>query len=80
MTFNISTTYRVKVKTEEMQEGVTLAKDGRLLVSVKAKREEGRANERCVKLLAQYFRVSDEDVSIIRGHAQSTKTVLVHGS
>ncbi len=71
------TTYRVKVKAEQKREEVTAGKDGRLFVSVNAKREEGRANERCLVLLAQFLGVSEGDISIVRGHTQSTKTIVV---
>lgn len=69
--------YRVRVKSGEGKEGVVLARDGRLIVSVRAPREEGRANARTRELLAEYLSVALEDVVIVRGHQQSSKVVRV---
>lgn len=69
--------YRIKVLAEQKKESVTRAQDGRLLVSVKAKRVEGRANERARELVAEFLSVSVSDVDIVRGHNQPTKTIRV---
>lgn len=69
--------YRVKVVTRSRDESVLPAKDGRLVVSVSAPREEGRANERVRELLAEYFHVPFEAVSIRHGHTSATKSVFV---
>ena len=73
----MSTTYRVKVLVEQKRESVTIAPDGRFLISVDEKREGGKANERCIMLLAAFLCVSDEDISIVRGHMQPTKTLIL---
>ena len=70
-------TYRIKVSADEKKEGVTVLADGRLHVRVRAKREEGRANERCLTLLADYFGVTSESLTIVKGYTQSTKTVIL---
>lgn len=70
--------YRIRVKTGAGKEGVTLARDERLIVSVKAPREEGKANARACELLAEYFRVDVGDISIMRGHQQSSKMIRVN--
>lgn len=71
------TEYRIKVLAEQKKESVVLARDGRLLVSVKAKRVEGRANERALLLIAEYLAIPVADISIIRGHNLPTKTICV---
>lgn len=69
--------YRIKVLAEQKKESVTRAQDGRLLISVKAKRVEGRANERARELVAEFLSVSVSDVDIVRGHNLPTKTIRV---
>lgn len=70
--------YRIKVITEQKHEGVTLAKDGRLIVAVNAKREQGAANVRALALLALFLGIPQKDISLVRGHTQATKTVRIH--
>lgn len=69
--------YRVKVSPGKKKESVTVSRDGRLLVSVSAPREEGKANERMCALLAAHFGVAISAVTIRRGHTSSTKAVFV---
>ena len=69
--------YRIKVFVEQKKEGVVLAKDGRLLVSVNTKRKEGAANERAIQLIAKHFGVSGKCIFITHGHTSSTKTVRI---
>lgn len=71
--------YRIRVIAGKGKEGVLLARDGRLIVSVRAKREEGRANARACELLAEYFLVDIKNVAIVHGHQQSSKVVRVSG-
>lgn len=71
------TLYRIKVTTEQKNEGVTTARDGRLLVSVRTKRAEGRANERAIFLLSKFLNAEEKNISIVRGHTSSTKTIRV---
>ena len=67
----------MKVIADSKKESVMLAKDGRFLVSVSAPREEGKANERMRKLLAEHFGVPLAYVTIRCGHTSGTKTVFV---
>lgn len=67
----------MSVKTGAGKEGVTLSRDGRLIVVVRAPREEGRANARVRTLLAKHFSVKVEEVRIVRGHQRSSKVVRV---
>ena len=41
---------------------------------------EGKANEECIRLLAEILGVKKAQVTIIAGHASRTKTVAVEGS
>jgi uncharacterized protein YggU (UPF0235/DUF167 family) len=69
--------YRIKVVTSSKKESVTLLPDGRYEVRVNAPRKERRANERTCELLAMYFSVSPDAVSVIKGHAQPGKLIRV---
>ena len=69
------TEYRIKVVLSPRHEGVEESADGRLIVSVRAKREKGMANTRACQLLAKYFSVEEGAVSIVRGHTLSSKIV-----
>lgn len=71
------TQYRIKVTSQQKNEGVVLLKDGRLAVFVGAKREQGEANDRAVALLAQYLKITAERITIVSGHTRSTKTVRI---
>lgn len=73
-------TYRIKVTVGVKKEGILEAPDGRLLVSVHAKREKGEANQRAIALLAEYLGVSPSALVIVKGHTSSTKTVAVKGA
>lgn len=72
--------YRIKVLAEQKKESVALARDGRLLVSVNAKKVEGRANERALLLVAEFLVVPVDDIVIVRGHNLPTKTIRVRAS
>jgi uncharacterized protein (TIGR00251 family) len=68
---------RIKVITGARKESILQSKDGRLLVSVKAPREEGKANDRVRELVAEYFSVAPSEVQLIRGKTQSGKTLKI---
>ena len=69
--------YRIKVNVGVGEEGVALARDGRLIVSVRAPREEGTANARARELVAEYFSIALKDVSIVRGQQRSSKVIRI---
>ena len=72
-------TYRLKVTVGVKKEGITEASDGRLLVSVNAKREKGEANQRVIALLAKHIGVAPSSLVITKGHTSGTKTVALKG-
>ncbi len=74
---NIITTIRVKVIPDAKKEFVEEGKVGHLLVSVRAPRKEGKANERVRELAAKHFGVPVENVRIVRGKDQSSKTLEI---
>ncbi len=68
---------RVRTKVNQKKEGVSVLRDGRLRVAVRADRSEGKANLRVRELIALHFGVSLGNVHIISGHTQPTKQVKV---
>ncbi|MDY8108215.1 DUF167 domain-containing protein [Fulvimarina sp. 2208YS6-2-32] len=51
----------------------------RLQLKLRAVPEEGRANAALVKLVAKVFGVAKTSVSVVAGHANRSKTVLIEG-
>ncbi|MDP2840613.1 MAG: DUF167 domain-containing protein [Syntrophales bacterium] len=53
--------------------------DDALKLRITAPPVEGKANEECIRLLAETLGVKKGQVTIISGHASRTKTVAVEG-
>lgn len=75
--YNGAMELRIKVETGVRREGVEEARDGRLIVRVRAPRKEGKANERMKEVLAAHFGVPPERVIIVRGATSTAKTVRI---
>jgi hypothetical protein len=71
------TDIRIKIIPNSRKEFIEEGKDGRLVVAVKAPREDGKANERLCELLARHFATSASQIRIVRGKTQSSKVVRV---
>ena len=69
---------RVKVVSNSKNEEVTKEDDG-FLVKVKEPPKEGKANKAVIKLLAEYFGVSQGSIRIVRGFRSRTKVIEVSG-
>jgi uncharacterized protein len=65
---------RIKVTPNSKTEGVM--KEGDIfLVRVKEPPKEGKANRAVIKLLADYFRVSQGQISVTSGFSSRNKTI-----
>ncbi|HID79549.1 MAG TPA: DUF167 domain-containing protein [Aquifex aeolicus] len=64
---------KVKAKPRSKKEGVKQLSEDYYEVRVKAPPEKGKANERIVELLAQYFKVPKSSVKLIRGETSKEK-------
>ncbi|MEI6304755.1 MAG: DUF167 domain-containing protein [Candidatus Taylorbacteria bacterium] len=73
----MSKTIHIRVSAGARVEKVEVMPDGILKVRVNAPPERGKANERVVELLAEYFKLSKARIAIIRGHTNREKVVLV---
>jgi uncharacterized protein (TIGR00251 family) len=68
----------IKVKVNTNSKTQSIEKNGDLyIVKFKATREKGKANEKLIKILAEYFAVASRDVSIIHGNTSTIKTVQI---
>jgi len=71
---------RIRVKPGAHEEKVSREPDGSLLVSVRARAQEGKANEAVVKAVAKLLRVPKSQVSIVSGLSSRTKVLEAPGS
>jgi uncharacterized protein YggU (UPF0235/DUF167 family) len=70
---------RIRVKPGAREEKVSREPDGSLLVSVKARAQEGKANEAVVKAVAKHLRLPKSSVRIASGLSSRTKMLEVPG-
>lgn len=70
---------RVRVKAGAAKDAVTLLKDGRLAVSVRAKAKDGEANARVIELVARHFKTVPGNVRIARGQTTPSKLLVISG-
>lgn len=59
------------------REEVTIGQDGNLVIYTKAGAIEGKANQAAIRLLAKHYRVSQSQVTLLRGHSAKTKTFKI---
>jgi uncharacterized protein (TIGR00251 family) len=69
--------YTVKVKANARKNEVRKSGSDALEVRVTAPPVDGKANEKLIELIAEYFGVPKRCVSIVRGAASKSKTVEV---
>lgn len=65
----------VKVKPNSKRNEISIAEDGSLIISVSSPPREGRANEKVIELLAEYFKKPKRNISIIAGFKGKIKIV-----
>ena len=71
--------FRVRVVPRASRSGIAGIQDDALKLRITAPPVEGKANEECIRLLAETLGVKKGQVTIIAGHASRTKTVAVEG-
>lgn len=69
----------IRVRTRAPRDGLGPLRDGRLLVSVTAPPERGKANEAVIALLAARLSVPKSAISIVKGASSRTKSVRIEG-
>lgn len=68
---------RVRVKANARKNEVKRLDENHLLISVTAPPVEGKANEKVIELLAEYFDRPKRCITILRGKASRDKIVEV---
>jgi uncharacterized protein len=71
---------RVRVKPGAHEERVSREPDGSLLVSVRARAQEGKANEAVVKAVAAFLHVPKTSIRIRSGLSSRGKLIEVSGT
>jgi uncharacterized protein (TIGR00251 family) len=64
---------KVKVFPEAKEEGIVKRADDEFEVRVKEKAEEGRANRAVIRMLANYFKISESKIRLIKGFKERNK-------
>lgn len=67
----------IKVKTKAKEEKIIKKGENNFEIWVKQVPEKGKANIVVVKLLADYFKVSQDNLRIIRGKTSRIKTIIL---
>lgn len=67
----------IRVKPNARKNEVEKIAENQFVVSVTARPVEGRANERVIEVLAEYFRKPKRNFSIVRGKARRDKTIEI---
>ena len=63
------------VKPLAKHENIFLRSDGELLASVNAPANDGKANNRLIELLAEYFHTAKSNIRILRGQRSRRKLI-----
>jgi len=71
--------FRVRVVPRASRSGIAGVQDDALKLRIRAPPVEGKANDECIRLLAELLGVKRGQVTIIAGHTSRTKTVAVEG-
>jgi uncharacterized protein (TIGR00251 family) len=71
--------FRIRVVPRASRSGIAGIQNDALKLRITSPPAEGRANEECIRLLAETLGVKKGQVTIIAGYASRTKTVAVEG-
>ncbi len=71
--------FRIRVVPRASRREIAGVQDDALKLRITAAPVEGKANEECIRLLAEVLGVKKAQVTIIAGHTARTKTVAVKG-
>ncbi|MDP2909617.1 MAG: DUF167 domain-containing protein [bacterium] len=67
----------VKVKTKARKEGVEEISENQFKISVKEPPEKGKANERVIELLSEFFKTAKSNIEIVSGATSKHKIVEI---
>ncbi|GAB4380417.1 MAG: DUF167 domain-containing protein [Elainellaceae cyanobacterium] len=69
---------QIKVKPNSKKQEIQTAEDGSLVVYLKSRPVDGKANAELIKLLAKEFNVAQSDVQIKSGQTSKQKRVEIN--
>ena len=67
----------VKVKTNAFKNEVKLINNKRLFVKTTATPEKGKANKQAILLLAKFYKISKNQLEIVRGLKSKNKIIKI---
>tara|TARA_B100000378_G_C17723833_1_gene299765 strand:+ start:222 stop:446 length:225 start_codon:yes stop_codon:yes gene_type:complete len=70
--------FKIKVKTNSSKNMVNLIDDTTLTVSVTLSPEKGMANKKIISLLANFFKVKQNQIKIVRGLKANNKIIKIN--
>lgn len=70
-------TIKVKVNSRSKKTEVIMLDEHEFIVKFNAPREKGKANEKLIEILSEYFGISKSQVKIVSGFTSSNKIVNV---
>lgn len=68
---------KLKIKTNSKENKIEKLKDDEFRIFVKAKPEQGMANQKALELLSEYLQIPKQKISLIKGHASPSKIVQI---
>ena len=68
---------KLKIKTNSKENKIEKLKDDEFRIFVKAKPEQGTANQKVLELLSEYLQIPKQKISIIKGHTSPSKIVQI---
>ena len=68
---------KLKIKTNSKENKIEKLKDDEFRIFVKAKPEQGMANQKVLELLSEYLHIPKQKISLIKGHTSPSKIVEI---
>ena len=69
----------LRVKPGANETRVEKQPDGSLVIKVKERAQDGKANQAVIETVADYFDVPKQNVQIVRGHTSRNKLIEIRG-
>jgi len=69
---------KVKAFPKAKKEEIKKIAENRFEIRIKEKAERNLANQRIIKILAEYFEIEEKEVKIINGHYHSSKLIKIN--
>jgi len=77
---NKNVTFTVRVVPRASRSEIVGTQDDAVKLRISSPPVEGKANEECVRVIADFLGLKKRQVSIVSGHASRTKTIALTGT